>query len=88
MDTMIKKRIERLSKINLDIPATTKKEKIWEIFSKKFAHLEKEEAFYLKTKERVEHEILQPLSRMRYQLVLYQQMGIEQQLAKSRVKRL
>jgi len=82
----IEKRIEHLYKINLDIPATTKN--VWSAFSKKFQRLEKEEAFYLETKERVHHEILQPLSRMQYQLMLYKEMGVQQQLVKRRVKRL
>lgn len=86
METMVKKRIERLHKINLDIPTTTKN--VWSTFSKKFQRLEKEEAIYLETKDRVQHEILQPLSRMQYQMALYQTMGIQLQLAKKRVKRL
>ena len=86
METMVQKRIEHLYKVNLDIPTTTKN--VWSAFSKKFQRLEKEEAFYLETKERVEQEILPPLSRMQYQLMLYKEMGIQQQLAKRRVKRL
>jgi len=86
MEKTIEKLIERLYKVNLDIPVTTKN--LWSVFSKKFQRLEKEEAFYLETKERVQHDILQPLSRMQYQLMLYKEMGIKQQLVKQRVKRL
>ena len=85
METMVKKRIERLYKINLDISMTTKN--VGSTFSKKFQRLEKEEAFYLETTKRVDEEVLKPLSRMRYQLALYQTMGMKQQLAKERVKR-
>ena len=87
METMVQKRIERLYKVNLDIPSTTKMENVWGKFSKKFQRLEQEEAFYLETKQRVEHDILQPLSRIQYQMMLYKEMGIQQQLAKQRVKR-
>ena len=86
VEALIKKRIERLHKVRLDIPHTTKN--VWGAFSKKFQRLEQEEKFYLEIAQRVKEEIQEPLSRMRYQLALYQTMGIEQQLAKRRVKRL
>lgn len=88
METMVQKRIQRLYKVNLDIPSTTKMENVWGVFSKKFQRLEQEEAFYLETKQRVDHDILQPLSRMQYEMMLYKEMAVQQQLAKQRVKRL
>ena len=85
LENAIKKHIDRLQQQHLEIAATTKD--VWTVFSKKFQRLEREEQAFLDMKERVDKEIVQPVSRMRYHLMLYKEMGIQQQLAKQRVKR-
>ena len=85
LENAIKKHIDRLQQRNLEIAVSTKD--VWTVFSKKFQRLEREEQAFLDMKDRVDKEIVQPVSRMRYHLMLYKQMGIQEQLAKPRVKR-
>jgi len=82
LEKAIQQRVQQLHKLHLDT-----KDK-WTIFVKKFHQLEQHQKWYLDMVQRVHQEIQQPVSRLRYQLALYQGMGMEQERVKQRVKRL